>query len=98
MPAYSKKVPLPGRTAQEIYEKISVDLEQLTAKGGLPNARLSRDPANRRMELKSPMFDAVLVCLDGEIRLDAKLGLLALPFRSKLDEQIEKWVGRSFPS
>lgn len=98
MPAYSKKVRLPGKTAQELYDKISIDIEQLTAKWGLPNAKLSRDPAKKRMELKSPMFDAVLVCVDGEIQLDAKLGLLALPFRSKLDEQIEKWVGRSFPA
>jgi len=97
MPSYSKKVAVPGKSAQELYDKISTDIDQIAGKWGLPNAKLSKDPGQKKVELKSPMADAVLSCSEGELRLDAKLGLLAMPFRSKIDEQIEKWVKRTFP-
>jgi hypothetical protein len=98
MPSYSKKVNVPGKSAQELYEKISHDIAQMVAKWGLPNAKLSHEPAKRQILLKAPMVDATLSCLDGELRLDAQLGLLALPFRSKIDEQVDRWVSRNFPA
>ncbi len=98
MPAYNKKVRVPGKSANELYEKISKDIEHMVAKWGLPNAKLSRDDAKKQVLLKAPMVDATLSCVDGEIRLDAQLGLLAMPFRSKIDEQVDKWVNRTFPA
>jgi hypothetical protein len=98
MPAYNKKVSVPGKSAQELYDKIAMDIDQLVSKWGLPNAKLTRDAAKRQIHLKAPMVEAVLSCVEGEVRLDAQLGLLAMPFRSKIDEQVDKWVGRNFPA
>jgi hypothetical protein len=98
MPAYNKKVRVPGKSAQELYEKISKDIEVMVSKWGLPNAKLSHDAAKKQVLLKAPMVEATLSCHDGELRLDAQLGLLAMPFRSKIDEQVDKWVSRNFPA
>lgn len=98
MPAYNKKVTVPGKSAQELYEKITQDIDQMIAKWGLPNAKLTRDPAKKQIQLKAPMVEAVLSCTDGQLNLEAQLGLLAMPFRSKIEEQVNKWVNRNFPA
>ena len=68
MPAYNKKVRVPGKSAQELYEKISKDIEHMVSKWGLPNAKLSHDAANKKVQLKAPMVEATLSCHDGELR------------------------------
>jgi hypothetical protein len=70
----------------------------MIAKWGLPNAKLTHDPAKKEIRLKAPMVEAVLSCTDGQLNLEAQLGLLAMPFRSKIDEQVNKWVNRNFPA
>ncbi|MFN7685246.1 MAG: polyhydroxyalkanoic acid system family protein [Oligoflexia bacterium] len=96
MPSYSKKVKVPGKSAQELYDKVSADISQMVAKWGLPHAQLNHHPESRTVQLKAPMVEAVLSCRDGELSLEAKLGLLAMPFRSKIDEQVDRWVSRTF--
>ncbi len=99
MPAYSKTVTIPGRTAQDLYDKISVDIEKLVEKWGMTQKmELSQDPGRRQVHLKSSMVSATLTCSDGCMVLDAKLSLLAVPFRSKIDEQIDRWISKNFPA
>ena len=42
------------------------------------------------------MLDATLICGEGNLILDARLSLFAVPFRGKIDEGIERWLGRTF--
>ncbi|NDD91033.1 hypothetical protein EBZ37_02985 [bacterium] len=99
MPAYSKTIKVPGRSAQDLYDKISTDLDRMVEKWGVSQKmELSRDPSKRQLHVKSSMVTATLTCTDGCLVLDAKLSLLATPFRSKIDEQIERWVSKNFPA
>ncbi|MBU6376167.1 MAG: polyhydroxyalkanoic acid system family protein [Bdellovibrionales bacterium] len=99
MPAYTKTIKIPGRSAQDLYEKISADLDRMVEKWGVSQKmELSRDAAARKLHVKSSMVTAILTCSEGCLILDAKLSLLALPFRSKIDEQIERWVSKNFPA
>ena len=56
------------------------------------------DPAKLQVKVKSSMFSATLHCEDGALRLEGSLSLLATPFRSKIDEGIDKWVAKNFPA
>ncbi len=99
MPAYSKTVKIPGRSAQDLYEKLSKDIDQMVEKWGLAGKmELSRDPGKRQLHLKHSMVSATLSCAEECMVLDAKLSLLATPFRSKIDEQIDRWISRNFPA
>ncbi len=96
MADFSRKIELPGRTADELYNKISSDLAKFLEKGSPVKAEITRNDAARTMEAKSSMFSAKLRCVEGCIQVDVKLGLLALPFKSKLDEGIDKWLRKAF--
>ncbi len=99
MPAYTKTVKVPGRSAQDLFEKISKDIGPMIEKWGVSQGvELTHDPATRQLYLKSSLISATLTCSEGCMVLDAKLSLLALPFRSKIDEQIDRWVSKSFPA
>lgn len=99
MPAYTKTVKVPGLTAQDLFEKISKDIGPMIEKWGVSQGiELTRDPANRQVYLKSSLVSATLTCTEGCMVLDAKLSLLAMPFRSKIDEQIDRWVSKNFPA
>lgn len=98
MPAYTKTVKIPGRSAQDLYEKISRDIDQMVEKWGVAGKmELSRDPGKRQLHLKSSMVTATLTCGEENMVLDGKLSLLAAPFRSKIDEQIDRWISKNFP-
>ena len=96
MPSYSKKVDVPGKSSNEIYEKVAKEIERLLA--GLPLGKLEiqKDPALKQVRLKASMVNATLVCEDGKIKLDGQLSLMASPFRSKIDDVIDKWVAKTF--
>jgi hypothetical protein len=99
MPAYSKTVKIPGRSAQDLYEKISKDIDQMVEKWGLAGKmELSRDPGKRQLHLKHSMVSATLSCSEESMVLHAQLSLLATPFRSKIDEQIDRWISKNFPA
>ncbi len=98
MPAYSKQVRIPGKSAQELFDKISHDIEGLMNGMKVGSIKLDRDPAKKQVQVKASMFSATLSCTDGTLTLDAQLSLLALPFRSRIDEHVEKWVAKSFPA
>lgn len=96
MPSYSRKVAIPGKTAQELYDKVSQDIDRFVDKAGIGKMEIDRDPSRRQVSLKSSMATAVLICEEGVMRLDAKLSLLAAPFRSKIDEGIDRWLAKTF--
>lgn len=96
MPSYTRKVGVSGKSAQELYDKLASEIERFIEKASIGKCDIDRNPQSRVVSLKSSMFSATLRCEEGEIVLDAKLSLLAAPFRSKIDEGIDKWVARTF--
>jgi len=96
MPNYSRSVDLPGKSAQELYDKVSSDIDRFLAKSNIGKYDLERDPATREVRFKASMASATLRCLEGKLDLDVKLSLFAAPFRGKLDEAIDKWLAKTF--
>jgi hypothetical protein len=97
MPSYSRNVAVPGKTAQELYDKVAVEIDRFLEKSGMGKFDVARDPAQKTISVKSPMFSAKLVCEDANLKLDGSLSLLAMPFKSKIDSGIDWWIGKHFP-
>jgi len=97
MPSYSKRVEIPGKSSQELYDRVCVDIEKFTDKAAaLGKFDIQRDPAAKQVHVKSSMVSATLICTDGSLQFDWKLGLMATPFRSKIEEGIDRWLQKAF--
>ncbi len=96
MASYSRRIEIPGKTAQELFDKISGDIERFLSKSPIGKADVQRDPAKREVSVSSSMFSATLVCQEGAVEVNAKLSMFAAPFKGKIDEGIEKWIAKSF--
>ena len=96
MPSYTRKVQLPGKSSQELYDKVATDIDRFMEKAGVGKFEIERNPSKKQLQIKSSMFSATLACTDGAIELDGKLSLLASPFKSKIDEGIDKWLAKAF--
>ena len=96
MPSYTRRVEVPGKNSQELYDKVSTDIERFLSKAPIGKMDIERDAANKQVHVKSSMVTATLACGEGFLKLDAKLSLLAAPFRGKLDEGIDAWVKKTF--
>ena len=96
MPAYSRKIEISGKSAQELYDVISSGIERVLAKSAIGGFEVMRDSEARSLEIRSKLMSASLIFRDGEIHVDGRLSLIAAAFRSKIDERIEHWVERAF--
>lgn len=96
MPSYSRQVRIPGKTSQELYDTVAQGIDDFMNKATLGKYQIERDPAKREFRLKGPMFTATLTCAEAQMELNAQLGLLAAPFKSKLDEGITRWLSKTF--
>ncbi|MBC7690991.1 MAG: polyhydroxyalkanoic acid system family protein [Methylotenera sp.] len=96
MANFSRKVPVPGKSSQELFDKISEDIEKFLAKASMGKFDVQRDVATKSVNVKSSMLNASLVCVEGAINIEGKLGLLATPFKSKIDEGINYWLKKTF--
>ena len=97
MPSYSKTVEVPGKTAQELYDVVSRDIDRFMAKASIGKFDVQRNPGSKQVSVKSSMVNATLHCEEGRLRLEGQLSLLATPFKSKIDEGITWWLGKAFP-
>src|ERR1700746_3572100 len=96
MPSYTRKVQVKGKTAQELYDKVANDIDRFLSKTPIGKYELERSPSTLEVSFKSAMASATLRCTDQQLELDAKLSLFAAPFRSKLDESIDRWISKTF--
>lgn len=96
MPSYKREVKVPGKSSQELYDKVSQDIERFLSKASLGAVDIQRDAAKKQLAVKNAMFSATLFCEEGLLRLDGSLSFVALPFKSKLDEGIDKWIAKTF--
>lgn len=96
MPTYKKEVPLPGRNAKDIYAKVDAEIDRFISKTPVGKYEIFRRPEKSEIEVKSPMFSAVLTCKDGMVCLDGSLSLMAMAFKGALDQGIDKWIAKNF--
>jgi hypothetical protein len=96
MASYSRTVQVPGKTSQQLYDRISAEIDSFLSKTSIGKYDLERDPENKEVRFKSSMASASLTCGEGKIDLTAKLSLFATPFRAKLDEGIDRWISKTF--
>jgi hypothetical protein len=96
MPSFSRKVQIPGRTAQELYERVAADIERFLSKAAVGSFEVDRDAESKEVRIKGSIFSATLFFQDSEIELKAQLSLLAMPFRSQLDQGIDRWLAKTF--
>jgi len=96
MPSYSRRVQIPGRSSKELYDAVSQDIDRFLSKVPLGKFEVKRNPTEKELHVKSNMFSATLSCSDAEMELSAQLSMLAMPFKSKLDESITRWLNKTF--
>lgn len=96
MPSYSRKVDIPGRSSQELYDAISNDIERFMSKASIGKFEIERNPNDKKLLIKGSIFSATLTCREAQMQLDAQLSLIAMPFKSKLDEGITRWLNKTF--
>ncbi|OFZ55720.1 MAG: hypothetical protein A2428_00035 [Bdellovibrionales bacterium RIFOXYC1_FULL_54_43] len=96
MPSYSRTVHIPGKTSQELYDTVSAEIGRLISKYSLGNYGITRNPEKKEVSLKSSIFSATLFCDEGVLRLDGQLSFMAVPFRTKIDEGINRWLEKTF--
>lgn len=98
MPSYQKKIPVPGKSASELYEKVSTSVDKFlnNYSGQLGQFDIEKFPADQKVKIKSKFLTAELSCSDGCFELDGSISLMAYPFKSKIDEGIEKWINKHF--
>ena len=96
MPSYSKKVQIPGKSSQELYDKVSEGIDRFISKVPIGKYEIERDPKNKAIKINGSVFSATLTCTESEIELQGKLSLVAAPFKSKLDQGIDHWISKTF--
>lgn len=98
MASYQRKIELPGKSADEIYTRISQAIGKFQEKdtGKFGKFDITTDPVAKSVRLASSQVSADLVCKDGEVILTGKLSFLASAFRSKIDNGIDEWVSKAF--
>jgi hypothetical protein len=96
MPSYKKNFEIPGKGAEELYKIISKEIDKFLKKTPIGDFKLDFVEDVKQFKVKSSMFSAVLTCADGRLELDGQLSLFAAPFKSKIDEGIERWLSKTF--
>jgi hypothetical protein len=98
MPSYTRTIPIPGKTADEIYTRVSLAIGKFQEKdtGKYGKFTFKIDPAAKTISLESTHVSAHLQCKDGEVLLTGKLSFIASAFRGKIDSGIDEWISKSF--
>jgi hypothetical protein len=98
MANFTKKFPVPGKTAEVIYSTVSNGLEHFLSKTPLGAVDIDRDEAAKKVSFKSSMASGSLTASDGSLQVDISLSFLASAFKGKIDEGVSKWISKTFPA
>lgn len=93
---YSRKVKIEGKSSAQLYEVLSSDIDRLMSKISVGKYEVNPRPEESQVLVKGVGFTATLSCEDEQLAVDAQLGFLLLPLKSKLDEAITRWLNKTF--
>lgn len=96
MPSYTRKVEIPGKKSEELYQTVSTEMSRFIEKLSIGKFEIQNDPQGKQVHLKSSMVTATLSCKEECLELNAQLSFIAAPFRSKIDESIDRWLAKTF--
>ena len=96
MATFSKKFPIPGKSAELIYNTISNGIDHFLSKTPVGSYDLSRNEAKKEVLFKSSMASGTLTAQEELLLVEISLSFLATPFKSKLDEGVSKWIAKTF--
>jgi hypothetical protein len=96
MANFSKKFPVPGKSADVIYQSISSSIEHFLSKTPLGACDISRNETAKQVSFKASMASGTLTAKENEIQVEITLGFLASAFKSKIDEGVSKWISKTF--
>lgn len=96
MPSYTRKVQIPGKKSEELYETVSKEIQKFLVKLSVGQFEIENKPDAKQVHLKSSMVTATLSCMEECLELNAKLSLMAVPFKSKIDQGIDRWLAKTF--
>jgi hypothetical protein len=96
MASFTKKFPIPGKSADIIFSSISTGIEHFLSKTPLTNVTINRNEAAKTVSFKSSMASGSLKASEGQVEVDVSLSLLASAFKGKIDEGISRWIGKTF--
>jgi hypothetical protein len=96
MPSYSRHVQVPGKSAQELFEKVAAGIDRFIEKASMGTFEIEKDATQKEVRLKGSLFQGVIQCRDAEISVSGQLSFLAKPFQSQLDSGISRWLAKTF--
>ena len=96
MASFSKKFPIPGKSADVIYASVSGGIDHFLSKTPLGNVDVTRDEPGKKVSFKSGMASGVLSAKDNELTVEVSLSLLASAFKGKIDEGVTRWLNKTF--
>jgi hypothetical protein len=86
MPQINKKYP--GKSAEEIYEKVDQVMERLTTKMGL---KYDKDPEGKTGKVSKMGISGSYLAKDGEVTVDLHFPMLVPgPMKRQVQEDIER--------
>ncbi len=93
---YTKSISVPGKSAKDLFGFVQSELERFLASTPLKGHKIEYKNADLSVDYASSMAKFTLKCEEECLKLDGNLSFLALPFKSKLDSAIERWVSKHF--
>lgn len=92
MPKFERDIQLPGKSADELYQKTSSGLDHFLGKLNLGHFDLVKDDQKRSISLNSKVATAHLTCKEEKIELKIELSWMAAPFKAKIEQAIDRWL------
>ena len=89
VPKHFKRIELIGLKKEQIYAKAATDIERILGKLPLGKTDLKKNDSTLSFHIKASLVEADLTCIDGAMEFNGNLSLMAIPFRSKIDEMLE---------
>ena len=97
MAKYQRTAEIPGKSADELYTIVSTAIHQFFNKTEVgEDYKVTPDPASKSFKLNSKVVKATLTCRDGKLDLDGDLSFFLLPFKSKIDAGVDRWLSKVF--
>ena len=97
MPSYKRSVQLTGKTSQELFDVVQKEIHRFFEKTpAVGEYKVVPNAADKTFSLESKVVKATLYCEEGQLRLEGQLSLMLMPFRSKIDSGIDRWVHKIF--
>lgn len=96
MPSFQKTFSVPGQAADQIYQKVSSDIDRFLSKTPLGQVQVDRVEGKKQVSFKSSLASGTLTAEDSALKVEVSLSLLASPFKGKIEEGVTHWLNKTF--